>query len=107
MMRQDLAQVAPMELGLIDPVSQLGEVGVGGNGDLEPVAGFLECLLGFIYSLLLWQIGQLLLVVLNKRLDLSVSLTDFALKVMDALKLLHIHTQSDLTFPIRWSVNLQ
>jgi hypothetical protein len=54
-MRQDLPQVAASELGLIDPISQLGEIGIRRNLDLEPVAGLLERPLGFIYGLLLQQ----------------------------------------------------
>jgi hypothetical protein len=68
------------------------------------VNGFAtECLTGGYSSVhtASGQIGQLLLVVLNERLYLSVNLTDFALQVMDGLELLHIHTHSDLTFPIR------
>jgi hypothetical protein len=37
---------------------------------------------------LLGQIGQLLRIVLNERLDVAVSLMDFALQMMDGLKLL-------------------
>ena len=45
-------------------------------------------MLGFIYGLLLRQIGQLLLVVLYERLDCSVGLADFALELVNGLELL-------------------